>query len=719
MKRSTTATRVSGGGSMANASCFRAALEYASRGWHVFPLKGKLPFKGTSGHLDATIDTAQIRAWWKQWPDANVGIACSSKHGPIVVDIDGESGWTLLRDIEITPTRCATSGRDYRLHMYFAPMRSGAEVPRTIKLKRGEKKYAIDVLGDGGYVVAPPSVHPETGEPYFWTSNAIAAPFPTSLYELVLHTRNDRGRSTKGPAPPLPDIIGAGERDDMLTSLAGTMRRRGASEDAILAALREENATRCDPPLPDRQLRKIARSIAQKPPLLVTENLTDLGNARRFIVAHQQDVRAVTSRRRPWMIWEGVRWANDETGEVERKAKDTVRQIASEATLQSDPELAEKITKHAIRSESAGSIRHMLELAATEPEITTTADQLDNDPWLLNVENGTIDLRTGTLRAHKRTDLITKLTAIEYRPDATCPRWQLFLSQAMGGDTELVDFLQRAVGYALTGDTREQCLFFCYGHGANGKSTFLEIVRELAGEYGQQAEFSTFMARTGEGPRNDLARMRGARLVTASEAPSNKPFDESVLKRLTGDDTIVARQLYEEFFEFKPQHKIFLAANHKPIVKEQTLAFWRRMRLIPFDVTVPVKDRDKRLPKKLRAELPGILAWAVAGCVKWQEQGLHEPRAVKQATRSYRDENDLLGEFIDRHAVLEPRGWTSTVELYRVFCEWWTETRGPRTPPIQMVYFGRMLGERETLAHAKRGGTRGWAGIALRQEMGQ
>jgi putative DNA primase/helicase len=703
---------------MAKLSCFRAALEYASRGWHVFPLNGKLPFKDTHGHRDATIDAAQIRAWWKQWPNANVGIACSSKHGPIVVDIDGESGWTLLRDIEIAPTRCATSGRPYRMHMYFGPMRNGSEVPRTIKLKRGDQKYAIDVLGDGGYVVAPPSVHPETQEPYFWTSNAITAPFPTVLYDLVLRTRNEQGTDRRGPAPPMPDIIAAGERDEMFTSLAGTMRRRGASEDAILAALREENATRCDPPLPDRQLRKIARSIAQKPPLLVTENLTDLGNARRFVATNQTDVRAVPSRRRPWMIWEGVRWTNDETGEVERKAKDTVRQIAHEATMQSDPELAEKVTKHAMRSEGASSIRHMLELAATEPEITTTVDQLDNDPWLLNLENGTLDLRTGKLRAHRRTDLITRLSSIEYDESASCERWKLFLSQAMGGDNELVDFLQRAVGYALTGDTREQCLFFCYGHGANGKSTFLEIIRELAGEYGQQAEFSTFMARNGEGPRNDLARMRGARLVTASEAPSNKPFDETVLKRLTGDDTIVARQLYEEFFEFKPQHKIFLAANHKPIVKEQTLAFWRRMRLIPFDVTIPPKQRDKDLLRKLREELPGILAWAVEGCLRWQRDGLHQPRAVKLATKSYRDENDLIGEFIDRHAALDTKAWTSTVELYRVFCEWWTETRGPRTPPIQMVYFGRMLGEREALFHSKRGGSRGWSGIALRQEMG-
>lgn len=702
---------------MGEQSCYRAALRYAKRGWNVFPLNGKFPFGGTSGHLDATTSTAQIRAWWREWPDANVGIACNSKTGPIVVDIDGESGWTLLADTMIPPTRCATSGRDYRMHLYFDPMRSGTPVPRTIKLKRGDEKFAVDVLGDGGYVVAPPSVHPETGEPYFWTSRNAIAPFPNSLYALVVATRG-ASDNTKKNAPPLPDVFGDGERDTLLTSLAGTMRRRGASEEAILAALREENDTRCQPPLPDRQVRKIARSIAKKAPPTTMELTTDLGNARRFIAQHHSEVRAIVSRRRPWMVWEGIRWTNDETGEVERKAKETVRLIGDEAAQQPDSEMAEKLAKHAINSQSARAIRSMLELAATEPEIATTPDQLDADTWLFNVENGTINLRTGELQPHRREDLLTKLAPVEYRRDAECPRWRLFLTQVMGGDEELIEFLQRVVGYSLTGETREQCLFFLHGHGANGKSTFLEIVRELFGQYGQQAEFSTFLARQGEGPRNDLARMRGARLVTASEAPPNKPFDETVIKRLTGDDTIVARQLYEEFFEFKPQHKILIAANHKPIIKEQTLALWRRIRLVPFDVTIPRRQRDKMLPKKLRRELPGILAWAVEGALKWQKSGLGRPKAVEQATKSYRDENDLLGEFIDQRAVLDRDAWTSTVEIYQAFVEWWVDTRGPRTPPITMMYFSRMLGEREWLLQAKRHNTRGWTGITVKKEMG-
>jgi putative DNA primase/helicase len=689
--------------------CLKAALGYAARGWRVFPLNGKQPFRGTHGHNDATVDPKQIRRWWKKWPRANVGLACGGNRGPIVIDIDGPSGEELLAALSLQPTREAKTRRGR--HLYFDPPLDGARIQRTIKIRVDGVKHDFDVLGDGGYVIAPPSIRSD-GKRYRWVKRGRVARLPKSIFRLVKTSRRDGQR--KGDAPRLPDVIGEGERDQLLTSLAGSMRRRGASEEAILAALREENATRVEPPLSDKQLAKIARSIAQKPPAGRGEHYTDLGNARRFIAQHREDIRSLGVARRPWRVWDGTRWVSDESGEADRRAKATVRSLYAEAAHAGDPDERDGLLKHAARSEQAPRIHAMMTLAATEPEICATLDTFDADPWLLNVENGTVDLRKGALRSHRRDDLISKLAPVEHDPSATAPRWEKFLEEIMAGDADTIDFLRRAVGYSLTGSTREQCLFFCYGRGANGKSTFLEVLRGLLGDYAQAADFTTFLARRGEGPRNDLARMRGARLVTAIEAHGERGFDETVLKQLTGGDTIMARKLYEEFFEFTPTHKLFLAANHKPMVREQTEAFWRRIRLIPFTVTFSPESRDKKLGKKLLTELPGILNWAIAGARDWRQRGLGEPKSVRRATKAYREENDVLGEFVAQRCRFETDAWTSTPELYRAFTDWWTEMRGPRSQPISMAWFFRMLTERPEIQQAKRRGVRGWVGVAIK-----
>jgi putative DNA primase/helicase len=694
---------------MAQLDCLTAALRYAHRGWAVFPLNGKTPFRDTNGWHDATTETKQIHRWWKRWPQANVAIACDSRRGPIVLDIDGPSGYELLSKLDLPPTREAQS-RKGRLHLYFDPMANGKIITRMLKIKYDGVKHDLDILGDGGYVVAPPSVHADTGRPYKWLNKHRLQPLPSSVLKII-QIENTKSKTS---APPLPNMIGEGERDTLLTSLAGSMRRRGASEEGILAALREENATRVNPPLPDGQLRKIARSIAQKPPAGTGEHYTDLGNARRFIAQHHIDVRAVPAQRKSWYVWEGPRWVVDESGEVHRRAKATVRSLYVEASHASDEESRDLILKHASKSEQSSKITSMLELAKTEPEISLTIDQLDSDPYLFNVENGTINLKTGELRPHRRKDLITKLAPVEYNEKARASRWNDFVSEIMNGDEELVKFLQHAIGYTMTGDTREECLFFCYGTGRNGKTKLFEVLREIFGGYAQQADFSSFLSRRGEGPRDDLAGMRGARLVTASEADGERGFDAAVLKQLTGGDTIRARHLYESSFEYRPQHKLWLAANHKPLVKEQTEAFWSRIRLIPFTVTFSKEQRDKNLILKLRKELPGILNWMVEGVMKWRAEGLAEPRAVTKATKAYREENDVLGEFSSQRCVYEPDAWTSTAQLYREFSDWWVETRGPRSAPISLGWFSRMLSERPQLRMIKQAGIRGWKGISIK-----
>lgn len=686
-------------------ACLDAAIEYAARGWSVFPLDGKRPLPGSHGHLEATTDRRRIKKWWRKFPQANVGIACNNESGPIVLDIDGPEGMSTLRTLDLPATLTATSTRKNRRHLYFDP--AGLELKRAIKVLPG-----IDLLGQGGYVVAPPSIHPKTGKPYRWLKDRPIVPFPDSLAEAIAKSQQRRGQ-----APPIPDVIFEGKRDELLTSLAGSMRRRGASEDAILAALREENEKRCRPPLPDRQLRKIARSIAQKNPVLSTEHLTDLGNARRFVNQFSRDVNYVKVWRNPWVIWDGTRWAVDTTGEAERMAKRTIRNIYKEAETIGDDALREATIKHAMRSETSSRVRSMLELASTESEIARIPEVFDVDPWLFGVENGTINLKTGEFRSPDRNDFLTKQAQVYYDPKARAPTWNKFLNDVTDGDEELIDYLQRAVGYSMTADVREQCLFFCYGSGQNGKSTFLETIRDLFGDYVQQADFSTFLAKKGDGPRNDLARMRGIRLVTAVEVSGDRAFDEGVLKQLTGGDTVTARRLYEEFFEFQPTHKLWLAANHKPHVTDQTEAFWRRIRIIPFTVYIAPEKRDPELKNKLRGEMSGILNWALEGCQMWLTDGLPAPKIVRKATKAYRDDEDLIGEFLAQTTERDDKAWTPASEVYQTFVGWWRESRGVHSRPPGMRWFNRAMGEKKEIMPQKRKNIKGWRGISVRIRM--
>lgn len=694
----------------------KAALRYANLyGWRVFPLKGKHPrIKG--GFRSATTDTATIRTWWDRWPDANIGIACDSVHGPIVIDFDepkeGEvSGFEFLKTLELPReglvTRSAVS-RKGRLHLYFLPMRDGTQLKRMIRpFAMGEDKVAIDVLGDGGYVVAPPSVHPDTGKPYRWEQKIDLAPFPKRLFRFL------EKKNIKQIAPPLPDIIREGERDQLLTSLAGSMRRRNASPQAILEALRIENAARVRPPLDDEQLKKIAKSIGTKKAEDREENLTDLGNVRRFVTQHHERLRSVLSKKNnPWFVWQGTHWEPDQTGEAMRLAKQTVRSIHLEAEKVDDEEHRAMIQQHAYKSEGAERIRAIIDLAKTEPEISIRDSQLDRDSWLFNVQNGTIDLSTGKLLKHKKTDYITRISPVTFDRRATAPRWEQFLEEIFAGDEALIGFIRRAVGYTLTGDIREHALFFCYGQGRNGKSTFLEALRELMSSYSIQSDFSTFQSTRNDGPRHDLARMRGARLVSAIEARGDRSFDETVLKQMTGGDTVTARNLYEASFEFKPQFKLWLAANHLPLVREQTEAFWSRIYMIPFTVIIPAHKRKKNLGRQLVKELPGILNWALEGCEEWRKNGLMAPDTVRRAITEYKEEYDVLSEFFKERCRLRDSEWTSRSALYQAFSDWWQETRGRN--PLSHISFNRALGERTDLRQKKRDGIRGWLGIGVK-----
>jgi putative DNA primase/helicase len=438
--------------------------------------------------------------------------------------------------------------------------------------------------------------------------------------------------------------------------------------------------------------------------------LTDMGNAHRLVAKHGDGLRYCHLWNK-WLVWDKRRWRVDETGEVVRLAKQTVQAIYAEAAEANDQDASQALAKHALKSQAEARIRAMITLAESEPTIPVRPDELDAHPWLLAVSNGTLDLRNGWLRPHERADLITRLAPVAYEPEAACPIWLAFLERIMDGDADLIGFLQRAVGYALTGNTGERALFLLHGSGANGKSTFLETLRVILGDYAMRTPTETLLARHEGAIPNDVARLKGARFVAASEAEEGKRLAESLVKALTGGDTISARFMRGEWFDFQPEFKLWLATNHKPIIRGTDKGIWDRIRLIPFLVRIPDDEQDKALSAKLWGELPGILAWAVRGCLSWQQFGLDSPAAVMHATSEYRAEMDTLGHFLDNVCTQDNDARVPAQALYSAY-KTWAEGAGER--PISQRAFSTRLTERG-FVHRRSGATGNsvWYGLTV------
>lgn len=390
---------------------------------------------------------------------------------------------------------------------------------------------------------------------------------------------------------------------------------------------------------------------------------TDLGNAERFIAMHSGNLRYVPQWKQ-WLVWDGKRWSPDEGGAVMRLAIATAKAMASAADGGTD------FAKWAIKSQDAAKLSAMIKLAATSAHVEIDCETLDSDPFLLNCENGTIDLRSGALREHRREDLITKLTAVSFDSTATCPTWDRFLATVLGGDEELGAFLRRACGYALTGDVREHVLFVLHGSGANGKSTFLNAIQDALGPYAAPAVEDLLLEKDTTSHATELADLKGVRLAICIETPRGKWFAENRLKQLTGGDRIKARRLYEDFWSFLPTHKFFVGTNHRPAVSEGSEAIMRRLRFVPFEVTIPETDRDPQLGAKLRDELPGILAWCVRGCSEWQRDGLGMPSKVKEATEAYRKEQDPVSAFLAECCERDASGKVEPGDLLAAYRHW-------------------------------------------------
>ena len=415
---------------------------------------------------------------------------------------------------------------------------------------------------------------------------------------------------------------------------------------------------------------------------------TELSAARRFVLAFGEDVRFCHAWSK-WFSWDGARWKLDDDGAVQRMATtvaDAIWHQVANFHTEDTVDFAMKISK-------SGGINAMLKLAASMLPIRV--DELDTNHWLLNCPNGTLDLRTGTLRPHRREDNLTKLCPTNYTPDAGTLSFDQFLDGVFDGSSTLIDFLQRLFGYAITGDVREQCLPIFYGEGSNGKSTLLTAIQDTLGiDYSTTAPPSLLMEKKTDTHPTELAGLFGKRLVVAQETNQGAKLAESTVKQLTGGDRVSARRMKEDFWEFNPTHKLLLCTNHKPRVKGTDHAIWRRLLLIPFarkfwnpakGETGPEELRqDKELTAKLKAEAEGILAWMVQGCLAWQRDGLQVPVIVRAATEIYQSESDIVGRFVGECCL---RGDSYRIKFSALFdaLKKWCDELGNNLPSRRMV----------------------------------
>jgi putative DNA primase/helicase len=401
--------------------------------------------------------------------------------------------------------------------------------------------------------------------------------------------------------------------------------------------------------------------------------LTDLGNAERFINQHGDSVRYCYEWRQ-WLVWDGRRWVINANAELMKLAHTTVRSIYSEAAESTNEERRRAVIKHAASSEANWKVENML--SSAKSDLVIRPDMLDQNPLFLNVANGVIDLSTGSLLPHDPHYLISKQINVDYNLNADCPKWKEFLHLVTGGDPYLQNYLQLSVGYTLTGRTDEHCLFMLYGEGSNGKTTFTETIRRLMGDFGSRMNIESFMQSwsNGRGATPDIASMAGTRFVLSSEIPENRKINESLIKDLTGGDAITARHLYEEPFTYIPTHKLWIFGNHKPQISGTDEGIWRRLRIIPFLVLIPI-DQRRRMSDVLaefQNEMPGILTWAVKGSLLWLKNGLPMVDAVQSATAEYRNEQDLVMQFLEDKCETNPDFSIDKDELYqawRLWCE--------------------------------------------------
>ena len=406
-----------------------------------------------------------------------------------------------------------------------------------------------------------------------------------------------------------------------------------------------------------------------------TYTFDDMGNAQRFVDLFGSEVRYSYTEKK-WMYYDSRKWCVDNTGVIESLADRSILAMKAEANVyaladqESGGNILKAFEKHQKNSRSNKSKKSML--SETMHHIPILPAQLDRFKMALNTPSGVINLKNGDLKSHAAEHYFTKITSVDYSVNADCPRWIAFLKDIFNNDLNLIRYIQKAVGYSLTGSTAEQCAFFLFGTGRNGKSTFLDVIRQVFGDYATNIQPETIMIRptSGSSINSDIARLKGARLVTSVEPNEGVRINEGLLKQLTGDDVVTARKLYAEEFEFKPEFKLWMATNHKPIIRGTDTGIWRRIHMIPFTVQIPEDKVDRNLPHKLKAEMTAIFKWCVDGCLLYQQEGLKMPKAIMDCVRDYRREMDIISAFIEDRCEVGAGLSVQSAQLHAAYMSW-------------------------------------------------
>jgi len=424
---------------------------------------------------------------------------------------------------------------------------------------------------------------------------------------------------------------------------------------------------------------------------------TDLGNSMRFARLAAEKARYVGQWGK-WIIRGPARWKSDESLDILTQAKKTALSIYDEAKVAADLDRQRALSKWARQSQSRERLAAMVDLA--RPDLAVGVEELDADPFAFNVLNGVVDLRTGELRPHQPDDFMTKVAPVQFDPAATCPMFDAFLDRIMAGNVSLIAYLQRLAGMCLTADISEQSLWVLHGGGANGKTVFQDTLTGLMGDYAGEAAPDLLLMRSSPEHPTEIADLCGRRLVVAGETDEGRRLRVQLVKRLTGNSRLKARYMRGDYFEFPRTHKMIMATNNRPIIKETTLAIWRRIRLVPFEVTIPQEEWDRHLTERLVKEWPGILNWALRGCLAWQREGMSDPPEVLAATANYQAEQDPLAEFLDTCCTFGADVSATRADLFARYAAWTDQAKDHH--PLDRTSFFERIRRRPEIDESRR-----------------
>jgi putative DNA primase/helicase len=666
-----------------------------------------------NGVYGATSDQEWLESFYTTNPTANIAIATGRVSGVLLLDLDTQEAVDAVRKMGIPRTWSFYTGKGQQHAFRYPKLREEFFIQNAVRLAPG-----VDIRSDGGYSIIPPSIH-YSGKEYTW----IFAPDEGELGDIPQWLMDQliiKNKSTINQ--PRDDehseVHGEGGRNDYLFKVGTSMRSARFSGEEIRMVLHERNMRSCSPPLSDKEVNDIVDSIIQRyspgiademsdrvreklgdidklPATLLTAPLTDSGNAECLVELFSQDFRScktttkLKAESKGVYHWNGSLWVEDVNREFRTCAMWTARGRKAISSHAETVELRKRLHHFATLSENLGKLEAMCELASTNPKVAVREELWDADPLKLTVENGTLNLRTGEFQEPNREDYITKKATVEYREDAECPIWEKALQEIFLDHPEIIPYLQRVFGYSLTGLTDEHLMWFWFGEGANGKSTLLNIVKALLGDLAATTSFSTFDTRNDNGRNDDLAALRGARFVAASEGEAGRTVAEAKIKSVVSSDEITCRFLHNNFFTYKPTYKVILASNHLPEIKGTDKGIWRRVHIVPFTQTFEGDRRDPDLEEKLMGELSGILNWCLRGLQDfWERGGIDPPAVVLYTTKNLQTRSDLFQQWFDER--LTPNE-SSTLRRSSAYLDYRNYLRTSGESPIaKLAWVSRM-----------------------------